>query len=167
MWEFSIEMWVGLQIWVEKICISGKKSVGLENSEEKNGNFWKKMVGRYQMTPGTNFRHTFRKTLPAPPGLEAKRYRFAKLSSRYWLLFTDFKVTKEILLIKAIVIVLYCSNRVWQVPWPLFWALEWVSKYSWKVLFRYFYIEALMSCLDDKIVKATTKWEVRWVTHLS
>ena len=33
--KFSIEMWVGPQILVEKICIFGKKSVGPENPEEK------------------------------------------------------------------------------------------------------------------------------------
>ena len=42
--------------------------MGPENSEEKNGNLWKKLVGGYQITPGTNFRHTFRKNLPDPPG---------------------------------------------------------------------------------------------------
>ena len=62
-------MWVGLQISVEKKCIFGKKSVGPENVEEKTCHFWKKFVGGYQITPGTNFRHTFRKFLadPLPP----------------------------------------------------------------------------------------------------
>ena len=50
-----------------KNCIFGKKSVGPENVEEKTRLFWKKIVGGYQITPGTNFRHTFRKYLPDPP----------------------------------------------------------------------------------------------------
>ena len=33
--EFFVEMWVGLQISEEKICIFGKKLVGPENAEEK------------------------------------------------------------------------------------------------------------------------------------
>ena len=68
--EFSVEMWVGLQISEEKICIFGKKLVGPENDEEKKCNLWKKFVGGYRITAGTNFRHTFRKyLLDPPPGL--------------------------------------------------------------------------------------------------
>ena len=65
--EFSIEMWVGPQILEEKICIFGKKLVGPENAEEKNVIYGKNLVGGYRMTPGTNFRHMFRKFLPDPP----------------------------------------------------------------------------------------------------
>ena len=64
--EFSVEMWVGLEISEEKICIFGKKMVGPENVEEKRRNFRKKFVGGSQINPGTNFRHTFRKFLPDP-----------------------------------------------------------------------------------------------------
>ena len=46
--------------------------MGPENSEEKNGNLWKKLVGGYQITPGTNFRHTFHKYLPDPPEIGRK-----------------------------------------------------------------------------------------------
>ena len=60
-------MWVGVQISVEKNCIFGKKSVGPKNVEEKTRIFWKKIVGGYQITPGTNFQHMFRKFLPDPP----------------------------------------------------------------------------------------------------
>ena len=60
-------MWVGLQISEEKIFIFGKKLVGPENDKEKKRNLWKKFVGRYLITAGTNFRHTFRKYLPDPP----------------------------------------------------------------------------------------------------
>ena len=60
-------MWVGLQISEEKICIFGKKLVGPENDVEKKCNLWKKFVGGYRITAGTNFRHTFRKYLPDPP----------------------------------------------------------------------------------------------------
>ena len=59
-------MWVGLQISEEKICIFGKKLVGPENDVEKKCNLWKKFVGGYRITAGTNFRHTFRKYLPDP-----------------------------------------------------------------------------------------------------
>ena len=70
--EFFTEMWVGLQISEEKIFIFGKKLVGPENDEEKKRNLWKKIVGGYRITAGTNFRHTFRKYLPDPPCLKEK-----------------------------------------------------------------------------------------------
>ena len=60
-------MWVGLQNSKEKICIFGKNLVGPANTSEKLGHFRKKFVGGYQITPGTNFWHTFRKYLPDPP----------------------------------------------------------------------------------------------------
>ena len=66
-------MWVGLQISEEKICICGKKLVGPENAEEKKRNLWKKIVGGYRITPGTNFRHTFRKFLPDPPSMTERK----------------------------------------------------------------------------------------------
>ena len=62
-------MWVGLQISEEKNCSFGKKSVGPENVEEKRRHLWKIYVGGYQIKPGTNFKHTFRKFLPDPPTL--------------------------------------------------------------------------------------------------
>ena len=72
--EFSVEMWVGLQISEEKICIFGKKLVGPENDVEKKCNLWKKFVGGDRITAGTNFQHTFRKYLPDPPWLGAEAY---------------------------------------------------------------------------------------------
>ena len=53
--KFSVKMWVGLQISEEKICIFGKKLVGPENDVEKKCNLWKKFVGGYRITAGTNF----------------------------------------------------------------------------------------------------------------
>ena len=35
----------------------------------------KKLVGGYQIGPGTNFRHTFRKYLPEPPACSGKNPR--------------------------------------------------------------------------------------------
>ena len=69
--KFSVKMWVGLQISEEKICIFGKKLVGPEYDVEKKCNLWKKFVGGYRITAGTNFQHTFRKYLPEPPPLGA------------------------------------------------------------------------------------------------
>ena len=66
--EFSLEMWVGHQILVEKICIFGEKSVGPENAEEKKGNLWKRNWWVGTKTE-TNFRHTICKYLPEPPPL--------------------------------------------------------------------------------------------------
>ena len=48
-------MWVGLQISAEKICIIGKKSVGPENAEERNGNSWKKIGGWVPNRPRNKF----------------------------------------------------------------------------------------------------------------
>ena len=70
--EFFVEMWVGLQISEEKICIFGKKLVGPENDVEKKCNLWKKFVGGCRITAGTNFQHTFRKYLLDPPLLGSK-----------------------------------------------------------------------------------------------
>ena len=53
--KFPIEMWVGLQISAEKICIIGKKSVGPKNAEEKNGNSWKKIGGWVPNRPRNKF----------------------------------------------------------------------------------------------------------------
>ena len=67
MHEPIAELWVGLQISGENICVFWKKWVGPKNVEEKTRIFWKKIVGGYQITPGTNFQHMFRKFLRDPP----------------------------------------------------------------------------------------------------
>ena len=43
--EFSVEMWVGLQISEEKVCILLKEMLGLENAKEKISDSWKKSAG--------------------------------------------------------------------------------------------------------------------------
>ena len=60
--KFSVELWVGLQNSEEKIACSEKTGeFRTVNTEEKRRHFWKKIVGGHQITPGTNFQHTFHK----------------------------------------------------------------------------------------------------------
>ena len=72
MCEFSIEMWVGLQISVEKFAFLEKNRWVLKMLRKKIVTHGKKLVGWYHKTPGTNFRHTFRKFSPDPRPVQSK-----------------------------------------------------------------------------------------------
>ena len=64
--KFPTEMWVS-KFKRKKFAFSEKNWWVLKMLRKKMVIHGKKLVGGYQIGPGTNFRHTFRKYLPGPP----------------------------------------------------------------------------------------------------